>query len=290
MANVRRAGPGAREGAKLTPADRSERSRQSGLLRSLKRLLGAVTPDFSVAAWDLSTGEKILIRPDEVYPSASVIKIAILTTLFAERDAGRLDLEQMATVRAEDIVEGSGILQEMHAGLQVTLRDLAHLMIVISDNTATNMLIGLLGAERIDALMRTYGLSATHVGRKMMDFQGRVEGRDNFTTAAEMCHLLERLWRADAPPLREESCAECLQILRRQQHHEKLPRLLPKGTISANKPGGLDDVSHDVALIEPAGGQPYVAAIFSRDFPEDVRMDAAIADASLRLYRYFTGE
>jgi beta-lactamase class A len=263
--------------------------RRSRLLAAVRRQKSAAGGRYSLAARNLESGEEVLVAPGEVFPAASVIKVPLLTGLFAARDEGRLDLGDEAVMQASDVVGGSGVLQEMHVGLRVTLRDLAHLMIVVSDNTATNMLIDRIGLEYIEAFLARHSLTETKLQRRLFDLEARKKGRDNLITAQEIVRVYEMLHRADFAPLVPESCRECLDILERQQHSEKLPRDLPKTARIASKPGGLDDVSHDSGLIVPREGPPYVIAVFTADFAIRARADEAIARTSKLVYDYFTG-
>lgn len=265
------------------------RPSRTQLLDRVYRQKRASTGRFSLAAVNLDSGEQVMFAPDEVFAAASVIKVPVLAALFAARDEGRLRLEDEATLERADIVGGSGVLQEMHPGLVVTLQDLANLMIVVSDNTATNMLIDRIGLPYIEDFLAASGLSQTRLQRRLFDLEARAKGRDNLITAREIAHVYAMLHRGEFPPLRAESCRACLDILRRQQHTEKLPLLLPKTAKVASKPGGLDDVSHDSGLVIPEGGPPYAIAMLTADFAVRAQADQAIAKTSKLIYDYFTG-
>ena len=115
-------------------------------------------------------GEFFGYRDDEVFPSASTIKIGIMIELFRRIDAGEFDLDQRHQLRATDQAAGSGVLQHLDRGLNPTLRDLCYLMMSISDNLATNIIIGLLGLDRVNATLGSLGLTVSVLGRPM---QGR---------------------------------------------------------------------------------------------------------------------
>src|SRR5215472_9944834 len=155
-----------------------------------------------VAIEDLKTGETILLNPDEVFPQASSIKIAVLAELYhqAEQAAagvrGKAILSDLYTMRAADLVPGSDILAGLTPGVTVlTNRDLATMMVAVSDNSATNVLIDRLGMDKVNALMDSLGLVHTRLRRKMMDLQAAREGRENLSTPREMMSLLESLYR-----------------------------------------------------------------------------------------------
>jgi beta-lactamase class A len=111
----------------------------------------------AVAARDLTRGRRFDAHADERFPAASVIKICILVELLARAHEGDLDLEERLSVRAEEKMPGSGVLNMLRDGLDLSLLDLAHLMINVSDNTASNMLIDRLGCDQINARMQALG-------------------------------------------------------------------------------------------------------------------------------------
>src|SRR5207249_1726320 len=133
----------------------------------------------------------------EQFPSASVIKLAILVELFAQLQEGRASLTEGRGLRETEKVEGSGVLKEMHTPLDLTLDDLARLMIVVSDNTASNMLIDRLTTEAINARMRSLGLTRTVLGRRFYDFEARDRGLENLTSPADMAALLTMMERRE---------------------------------------------------------------------------------------------
>ncbi len=260
------------------------------LISGIQRQARLAGGRFSVAACSTTNGcGAVSLAGDEVYPAASVIKVPVLAALYAARDEGRLTLEDTAVLTAADKVGGSGVLLELHDGLQLTLRDLAHLMIVVSDNTATNMLIDAVGQLYIEEFLKRHGFRDIRLERRLFDLEARSRGRDNWISANEMVRLFAMLHRGEISPLTDASCAECLEILRRQQHTEKIPALLPKTARVANKPGGLDDVTHDAGLVEPAAGVPYAIAILCADFPALRPAQTAVAKVSRLVYDYFAG-
>src|SRR5580704_14981353 len=155
-----------------------------------------------VAILDLNSGQQLLIRPDEVFPQASSIKIAVLAELYhqAQQSAhgvsGKATLKDRYVVRAADIVPDSSILGGLTPGVSsLTNRDLATIMVAVSDNSATNVLIDRVGMENVVSLTQRMGLPHTQLRRKMMDLQAAAEGRENISTPREMMQLLEHLYR-----------------------------------------------------------------------------------------------
>jgi len=148
----------------------------------------------AVAILDLSTGQKYLFHADEVLPTASSIKIAILAELYHQVQQGKLKLGDLYTLQSSDLVGGSGVAGALTPGVtRLTLRDVAALMISVSDNSATNVIIDRIGMENVNALLDSLGLTHTRLRRKMMDVKAAAEGRENIATPREMMLLLEDL-------------------------------------------------------------------------------------------------
>ena len=134
----------------------------------------------AVAILDLSTGQKYLFRADEVLPTASSIKIAILAELYRQAQQGKLKLTDLYTLQQSDLVGGSGIAEALTPGTtRLTIRDVAALMISVSDNSATNIIIDRVGMENVNGLLDSLGLTHTRLRRKMMDLKAAGEGREN---------------------------------------------------------------------------------------------------------------
>lgn len=213
------------------------------------------------------------------FPAASVIKVPIFLELYRRVQAGELSLEQRVTLRAENKSGGAGVLLELHEGLELTLEDLGRLMLVVSDNTASNLLLDLLGMDALNASMQRWGMKGTRFGRRFME--PATPTKDNRMTAADAGRCLEMLWRGEiiGEPLRTQA----LDTLKRQQYREKIPLMLPHDLPIAHKTGELDGVRHDAALIEhPAG--PYVLVVFTEHGANPWDVDRGIAELSLALY------
>jgi beta-lactamase class A len=240
----------------------------------------------AVAAWHLTSGARVARLADEAFPSASVIKVPILVELFGRVADGREDLQSRVTLREEDKVEGSGVLRELHAGSEFTLVDLARLMIVVSDNTATNLLIDRLGVDAVNARMAALGLERTRLGRKMYDLAARDRGIDNLCAAGEMVALLYGMERGTV--VSPAASAEMLAIMKRQSIVTKIPRLLPPGTIVANKTGEITGVSHDAGIIYAPGG-PIALAVLTRGCRDSVAAQDAISRVARAIFDAWGG-
>ena len=132
----------------------------AGVTTEIERLADATGGIVGISATQLATGRHIGYREGEPFPTASVIKLPLLVTLYEDAIAGRIDLAERATYRSETKVAGSGVLQYLDDGLNPTLRDLSILMMVVSDNTATDLLFDRVGKGRIEETMDRLGLSS----------------------------------------------------------------------------------------------------------------------------------
>jgi beta-lactamase class A len=198
------------------------------------------------------------LRADERFATASVIKLPILAALAASVDAGGHRWETIVPVNPRDTAAGSGVIQYL-SGREYTVHDLAVLMIIVSDNRATNLLIDLLGLERINDYCRSAGWAGTVLGRRMFDLDARARGRDNFSTPRETADLLARL--VSGRLLSPRSTETVLQILRRQQLLYKLPAWLPPNASAANKTGNMSGVENDSGILFLPSG-PAVVAVY----------------------------
>lgn len=211
---------------------------------------------FGMFARNLATGESIGINEDAVMPTASVIKVGILGELYRQVGEGLVDLQQRREVTPEDWWGGSGVLKELTPGLMPTINDLARLMIVVSDNVATGMLVRLLGKARINQTMREWGLAQTEL---IWDLElGADIRRYALSTPRELASLMELI--ATDAVMTPEACAAMRDHLSRQQYLDQIPRYLPYNPYGAyvgeasevsvaNKTGFYVGVRADAAIV-----------------------------------------
>lgn len=237
-----------------------------------------------VAIEDITTRDHIFIRPDEIFAQASSIKIAVLAALYFEAEQKRLSLNDLYTVRSEDLVPDSDIMGGLTPGVtRVTLRDLATMMVVVSDNAATNVLIDRVGLEKVNALLDSLGLTHTRLRRKMMDLAAAKEGRENISTPREMMTLLSAIQRGKI--LNPDSTADFFKVMSTNKD-SWIPRDLPAGLKVANKPGSLEGVRNDsgVVLVE---GRPYVICVMTSFLTNERDGEDAIRKISLAAWKMF---
>ena len=237
-----------------------------------------------VAILDLSSGKKFLLHADDVFPQASSIKIAVLAELYRQAQDGKLKLTDLYTVQASDLVADSDIMGGLTPGVsRITLRDLATMMVAVSDNSATNVLIDRVGMENVNALMDSLGLAHTRLRRKMMDLNAAGEGRENVSTPAEMMALLENLYRGKV--LNQQLTTDFFKIL--SIHKESfIPRDLPEGLKVANKPGELEGVRNDSGIVF-VENRPYVICVMTTYLRRERDGEQAISRISAAAYSMF---
>lgn len=223
----------------------------------------------------LPDGSRITHRADEVFKSASTIKIAIMIQLFRRIDAGELSLNDPYVLKNEDKVPGSGVLQELHAGIELTLRDVLYLMMSISDNPATNILIDHVGMDAVNAMMRELGLEKSLLGRPMRGRPANADEQENLATPAEFALLMNAI--LDGTAASAESCMAMLEMLKLQSNSRRIGRFVPEGMEWGSKTGSYDTVVNDVGFVMTKDG-PLVVSVFSENVADVVTGEILISE------------
>jgi beta-lactamase class A len=237
-----------------------------------------------LAILDLTSGQTFFLHPDDVFPQASSIKVAVLADLYHQAQDGRLKLNDVYTVQASDMVPDSAIMLGLTPGItRITNRDLATMMVAVSDNAATNVLIDHVGMDNVNSLMDQLGLPHTRLRRKMMDIKAAAEGRENVSTPREMMTLLEDLYRGKV--LNKEFTDDFFKMLSTKKE-SFIPRELPDDLQIANKPGELEGVRNDSGVIF-AGKRPYIICVMTTYLRNERSGEEAISRISGAAYRMF---
>lgn len=250
---------------------------QAGLQTRLEAMSRAYPGHVALYATNLGTGAMVAIDADRPVPTASVIKVSLMMEAFRQVKSGRMSLTQPLTLTRANQVEGSGILRILTPGERLSLRDTIALMMTLSDNTATNMVIDAVGLKPTNAFLAHIGMRNTYFYKKVFLPPVGPEPADQKqfglgkTTAREMGELLERIYRCDLG--NRSLCRAMINIMRDQQDREMIPRYLNDADASdglspiADKVGELDAVRNDVALVYTRSG-PVVISIFTYDNPD----------------------
>lgn len=248
------------------------------LQAKIQLLIADSGAEMGVAMRHLQRGDEILINADDSFPMASVLKIPVLVEAFRQIEAGKLSLDDRWELTTAEKNLGSGTLTFCDDGLMPTVRDLLTLMIIISDNTATDMLIHRLGLPAINATMQALGLTSIHLPLTIRgifetilpnadptqdqyelakahaaftlppDAAGFSTGPDNnVSSARHMTDLLELIFHGRAAG--RVACDGMLAVLLKQQLNDRLPRFLPPGTRVAHKTGTLGGHRNDAGIL-----------------------------------------
>ncbi len=209
---------------------------------AIARLQKKYSGTFSLHMQCLEREGEFGIRADEVRPTASACKLFVLCELFRQAEAGEIDLNAPVTWRPEQHMGGAGVLRAMVPGQTLSIHNMAILMMMVSDNIATQVLVERVGSAPINRTLRAWGLEQSDM-REGFSPQEKLEGgREAVSTARDLCRLLRLIYRQDV--LTPSSCDEIIRILRAQRCNDMLPRYLPVGqdwgqadTWIANKTG-----------------------------------------------------
>jgi beta-lactamase class A len=263
---------------------------------------------FGFMAKNLRTGEVIAYKADDKFPTASVIKLPVMVEYFYQAAAGRIDSLQKVTLAATERRGGSGLLQFFAPGAEVRLSDAVLLMIVVSDNSATNLVIDALGqthAAKLAAVndrMAALGLKNTRLLNRLMAYETKTDSSESIrygvgvSTPADMVLLLEKMYRGELAD--SLSSKKMIEILGTQFYESAIPRFLPFGSgnnlIVAHKTGGVTGVSVDVGLVL-SDKADFAIAAFAEQAPDrrdnvDNQATLAIARAARLAWNHFTGE
>ena len=252
----------------------------------LQRLATAASGVVGISVIDLSSGQRFDVNESLLFPQGSAIKIPILIELFRRADRGELKLSDRLPVQRNNQVGGSGLLQYFSdGGSELSLHDLAIAMVVLSDNSATNVLIDRLGMERVSQTMAEMGAAQTKLQRKMIRPEESARGNENLSTPKEAADLMARIARCDLP-VSAASCARIraiLEIPKSGAFRDAIPASVPV----AWKPGGIEGAQTAWGLVNVPGG-PYVIAIMINYGVDDADMERPIREISSAAYKYFT--
>lgn len=243
-----------------------------------------------IFARTLAPGRPLLAyHAHEVFPTASVIKVLIMTTAYVaqERRPGALH-STIVFNRARDLIGGSDFMSTKRDGERFTVAQLIVPMIQVSDNTAANMLIEHFGPAAINAVGAKVGMTQTRLGRTFLDTSAILHHHDNVSTPADMGRLLYVIeygaHEAVATIVSALHCREMVAIMLGQTDRGKIPRGLPPGTRVANKTGEITGTRNDVAIVGPFGDSPIILTVMTKDVTGNAAADEAIARIAQAVY------
>ena len=279
----------------LSPTALSKTVDSAKLEQKIKVLIresGAET--VAVAFHDLGTGAEILINPDQSFHAASTMKVPVMMELYHQTEAGKLSLDDQVPIKNQfaSIADGShyslspdddsDLTLYKRVGQMATMRELLHLMITVSSNLATNILIERVGAQNVAELMRKYGANDIRVLRGVEDGKAFQLGMNNTTTARDLMVLLRRI--AEGRAVSKKASDEMLKILLDQKFSEGIPSGLPAEARVAHKTGSITKLYHDAAIVYLPKRKPYVLVVLTRGLADEKRAHKLAADISREVY------
>ncbi len=223
---------------------------------------------------DLTSGDRVAHLERETFPTASTIKLALVYELFRQAAEGKIRLDETMTLDRAKAVGGSGVLYELGTPT-LSIRDYATLMVTLSDNTATNVLIDRLGMPNVATRMQSLGLNGTKLRRHMMDTAAARRGDENVSTPDELVRLLQAIQKVDP----------AVELLKKPKE-SRLRKGLPAGVAAADKPGELDGVRVDAGIVF-ARNRPYVFCVMTAFLKDEDEGERAIQEMARAAYEYY---
>lgn len=277
---------GSAAAAQTPPLDIRVGELRAKLGRELNQIAASFDGVIGIAVKDFTSGDVLAVNADTIFPQASSIKVAVLIELLRQSQAGALKLDERVEIHKSQFAGGSGVLQGFADGASsISLHDLAVLMIVLSDNTATNILIDRVGMAKVNDTLAGLRLSQTRLERRMIDLDAERQGRENLSTPREMTMLYDLLFHGRA--LDEKYTALALEILKiPKDPATPLAHGLPPGVLAADKHGELRGVRCDSGIVL-LDGRPYAISVMTTYAADDDAAERSISEISRRVFSYF---
>ncbi|MHB1051274.1 MAG: serine hydrolase [Bacteroidota bacterium] len=237
-----------------------------------------------VAIKDLNTGEQVLMNEKEIYPQASSIKIHILSEVYRQAAEGKFKMTDSRTLTPSSKVSGSGVLALLgDKSVTLSIRDYCVLMMHLSDNTATNLLIDLVGMKNVNESLVRNGAPNTKLQRIMMDYQAAKEGRENISTPVDVLMILEKLYRGTL--VNKQSADDMLSIMKLEKSGW-IKSGIDDDVVVANKAGDVEGVKVDAAIVY-LDNNPYIIVVMTKMLAAESDGAAIITEISKAAYRYY---
>ncbi|TQR20108.1 serine hydrolase [Psychrobacillus vulpis] len=261
------------------------------LISKIQDLIGQSEGIWGIVLEDLDLGEKWELNGEELFYAASVIKVPVMATIFSAVERGELTLTDQILLKEKDFVGGSGVLQHFTPGTSLPIQDIIMLMIIQSDNTATNILIDLVGVENIVRTMNEAGMEKSTFYNKLMMNNPNPKGF-NQVTASDIARLLKLI--ASGELVSSEASEQMISIMKKQQIKDCLPEKLPSpysnfnnGMIAwelAHKTGWIPGTRHDVGIFY-VGQRRLIATVLSKEV-DDLMSKRILSEIGEEIYNY----
>lgn len=266
------------------------------LNKEILNIIQTTDGDFAIAFKDLNNGDSLFINANQSFHAASTMKTPVMIELYKQAAEGKFSLDDSIIIKNEfkSIVDGSAYQMSIgddseddlysKIGSKTTIRDLNYQMITKSSNLATNILIDLVDAAKVNATMREIGATDIEVLRGVEDIKAFDRGLNNTTTAKDLMVIFEAL--SASAVVSEEACTEMLGVLNEQYFNEIIPAQLPSGVKVAHKTGSITGVQHDSGLITLVDGRRYVLVLLSKNLEDEKEGVKQLAKISKLVYDY----
>jgi beta-lactamase class A len=252
------------------------------LTRALDRIAGTLDGVVGYIVTDLTTHERVASRLErEPFPTASAIKLAVLYELMKQAESGAVALDTPAPVDRAQLVGGSGVLQHLTSA-SLSLRDHATLMVSVSDNSSTNIVIQALGMAKVNARMTALGLGDIRLSRLMMDAAAVKRGDENIASPQSLARIAELLWRGEG--LKPESRKAALGML--ELVSGSIRQGVPSRVPVFAKTGSLDGVRTEAGVVEVAG-RPFSIAVMTTYLKQDAEGGRVIREMTEAAFSHF---
>ena len=255
------------------------------LRSSIQEKIGDCGLEYSFFIKDLNYPVfSLTVESGDKFPAASLIKLPILAVAFEAIEEKKMALDKKTTIMRKDIAGGSGKLKAMKLPYTLTFQELLEFMISLSDNTATNKVISILGIDYINDTFKRIGSKDSILKRKMMDFSQRRKGVENYTSSQDIAYLLERIHNRSLT--NKEFSELAFSFLRNQKVNDRLPRYLPKEVVVAHKTGLEKGVVHDAGIVLGPKGD-YIICVLIKGTNGYKKAKKMIAEISLITYNLY---
>jgi len=233
---------------------------------------------------DLTNGESSGINEDLVFPTASAIKVSILMEVFRQASAKKFALTDMRTIEPRNIVGGSGVLKDLPDPVSLSIRNLCVLMMLLSDNTATNTILELVTLKSVNTTMQSLGFNNTRVQRKMMDMAAAGRGEENISSPSEAAGIMQLLFKGNF--ISKTMSADILSLMSgKDREDSRIAKSIPASVPIIFKPGSLTGVSTEWAVVN-LKERPYVV-VMMENFKVEGKATDIMEKVSGVLYQYF---
>jgi beta-lactamase class A len=253
-------------------------------VESIHKIVRDADAIVGVAIKDLKSGEQIVINEKEIYPQASSIKIHILSEVYKQAAEGKFKMTDIRPLNPSVKVGGSGVLSLLgDRSVSMSIRDYCVLMMHESDNTATNLLIDLVGMKNVNESLVKNGAPQTKLQRVMMDYQAAQEGRENISTPIDVMTILEKLYAGTI--VNKQASADMVSIMSLEKNGWIKSGVAPGITV-ANKAGDVEGVKVDAAIVY-LENNPYIITVMTKMLIDDAAGSAIITAVSRTTFNYY---